>query len=139
MRDFTDRERFIYIVTVMKASSLAKVQPIAVIQGLIEFLRKNLCPSLTMDDWIEIEQNVIKMNALTVEVQKEGFYKSLGMKIPNPNKPRDLKGIKDLEDAVASEIKNVDMTKLEESLPDQYKYIEELKEKLKLIYHRDEG
>ena len=51
---FTDRERFIQIMTVMVTSQVAKKIPRDARKSIIDYLRKKFCPSITDQMWNEI-------------------------------------------------------------------------------------
>ena len=55
---FTDRERFIQIMTVMITSDTAKKIPRDARQAMLDYLRKKHCPSITAEDWHEIADGI---------------------------------------------------------------------------------
>ena len=55
---FTDRERFIQIMTVMITSENAKKVPRDARQAILDYLRKKHCPSITAEDWHEIAEGI---------------------------------------------------------------------------------
>ena len=55
---FTDRERFIQIMTVMITSETAKKIPRNARQAMLDYLRKKHCPSITNEVWHEISEAV---------------------------------------------------------------------------------
>ena len=55
---FTDRERFIQIMTVMITSETAKKIPRDTRQAILDYLRKKHCPSITAEDWHEIADGI---------------------------------------------------------------------------------
>ena len=55
---FTDRERFIQIMTVMITSENAKKVPRDARQAILDYLRKKHCPSITAEDWHEIADGI---------------------------------------------------------------------------------
>ena len=55
---FTDRERFIQIMTVMITSETAKKIPRNARQGILDYLRKKWCKSVTNDAWHEIAEGI---------------------------------------------------------------------------------
>ena len=55
---FTDRERFIQIMTVMITSETAKKFPREARQSILDYLRKKHCPSVTAEVWHEIAEGI---------------------------------------------------------------------------------
>ena len=55
---FTDRERFIQIMTVMITSENAKKIPREARQSMLDYLRKKHCPNITAEDWHEIAEGI---------------------------------------------------------------------------------
>jgi len=55
---FTDRERFIQIMTVMITSETAKKIPRDARQAILDYLRKKHCPSITNEIWHEISEGI---------------------------------------------------------------------------------
>ena len=55
---FTDRERFIQIMTVMITSENAKKVPRDARQAILDYLRKKHCPSITAEDWHDIADGI---------------------------------------------------------------------------------
>ena len=55
---FTDRERFIQIMTVMITSETAKKIPRDARRSILDYLRKKHCPSETDDIWHEISETI---------------------------------------------------------------------------------
>ena len=55
---FTDRERFIQIMTVMITSETAKKIPRDARQSILDYLRKRHCPKVTAKDWNEIAEGI---------------------------------------------------------------------------------
>ena len=55
---FTDRERFIQIMTVMITSENAKKVPRDARQSILDYLRKKHCPSITAEDWHDIADGI---------------------------------------------------------------------------------
>jgi hypothetical protein len=55
---FTDRERFIQMMTVMITSETAKKIPRDARQSILNYLRKKHCPSVTDEMWHEIAEGI---------------------------------------------------------------------------------
>ena len=55
---FTDRERFIQIMTVMITSETAKKIPRDARQSIMDYLRKKHCSKVTNEEWHEIAEGI---------------------------------------------------------------------------------
>ena len=55
---FSERERFIQIMTVMITSETAKKIPRDARRSILDYLRKKHCPSVTDDIWHEISETI---------------------------------------------------------------------------------
>ncbi|SVA79972.1 uncharacterized protein METZ01_LOCUS132826 [marine metagenome] len=74
---FTDRERFIQIMTVMVTSQVAKKIPRDARKSIIDYLRKKYCPSITDQVWHEITLTMDHNNKVIMESMLKGTTLSM--------------------------------------------------------------
>lgn len=55
---FTDREKFIQIMTTMVTSSIAKTIPRDIRLKQLEIIRNNVCPTVSNSEWSEIANDI---------------------------------------------------------------------------------
>ncbi len=86
---FTDRERFIQIMSVMVTSKIAKKIPRDARRSIIDYLRKKFCPSITDQVWDEIRitmdhnnmvimASMLKGTALSMEIEASTICNNCG-------------------------------------------------------------
>ena len=74
---FTDRERFIQIMTVMVTSQVAKKIPRDARKSIIDYLRKKFCPSITDQVWEEIGITMDHNNEVIMDSMLKGTKLSM--------------------------------------------------------------
>ena len=86
---FSERERFIQIMTVMVTSKTAKKIPRDARKSIIDYLRKKFCPSITDQMWHEITvtmdhnnkvimASMLKGTKLSMEIEASTICKKCG-------------------------------------------------------------
>ena len=74
---FTDRERFIQIMTVMVTSQVAKKIPRDARKSIIDYLRNKFCPSITDQVWDEIRITMDHNNEVIMDSMLKGTKLSM--------------------------------------------------------------
>jgi len=74
---FTDRERFIQIMTVMITSENAKKVPREARQAILDYLRKKHCPSITAEDWHEIADGINHNQKMIIGSMLKGTHHTM--------------------------------------------------------------
>ena len=94
----TEKERWITILTVFKTSQIAKNLPKNIRVALEEPYRTKFCPSINYKDWLEIEQDIIKLTKDCINESIVLMLKAMGKVTPNS---QELEQIKQLEHTVS--------------------------------------
>ena len=74
---FTDRERFIQVMTVMITSEVAKKIPRDARRTILDYLRKKHCPSITDQVWHEISVTMDHNNKVIMASMLKGTKLSM--------------------------------------------------------------
>ena len=91
---FSERERFIQIMTVMVTSEIAKEIPRDERKSIINYLRKKFCPSITDQMWNEIcvtmdhnnkviMASMLKGTKLSMEIEASTICNNCGYVVPS--------------------------------------------------------
>lgn len=116
-------------MTTMKTSKHAKLLPLKSQQALCEFIRKQVSPDVDYKEWLQIETDISELKKNVNRFMMEGMMTSLGKEMPPDSDAEKIfeSDIRKLEESVREEMKNIDLKKLQESLPkDQMKKLKNL-------------
>jgi len=111
MREFSHREFWIFVMTMMhssqRAQSLTKEQRVTI----EEAIRAKHCQDISYQEWEEIELNIVKNR----DKIQEGFMSLLGMALGKSQaKGIDVDSLKTLDDSFRHIIKNINIADLRE-------------------------
>lgn len=67
-------------MTVMHTSEIAKSVPMKTQQAIDMYAWKKLCPSVKMDEWLQIEKDIVKYKYEIQEMMAEGIFGALEQK-----------------------------------------------------------
>jgi hypothetical protein len=111
MKEFSHREFWIFVMTVMhtsqRAQSLEKNQRVAI----EEAIRAKHCPDISYQEWEEIELNIVKNRDKIQEAFMSMLGMALGKKIPSGI---DSHSLKTLDDSFRHIINHVNIADLRE-------------------------
>lgn len=75
---FTQRELWVYILTIMHTSSIAKQAGKETRQVIEMYLRKEMCPDISMDEWLKIEKDIVSYKNDVMGLMSMGVLGALG-------------------------------------------------------------
>src|SRR3990167_3529680 len=78
MTEFTDKEKWICILTIFKTSQFTKLIPKQARQTLEDMLRKKFCQQIDYEQWRDIEYQIIKLSKTVQSYYFEMALKSIG-------------------------------------------------------------
>ncbi len=76
---FSERELWIFIMTTMHTSSMAKQAGKITRQAIEEHLRKKICPSIDYKEWLAIENDIVTNRNMVMDTLMQGTLGSLGV------------------------------------------------------------
>jgi len=118
-----NREKWIFILTVLKTSQTGKAMPLKMQQGVLEFLRKKICPDVSYDDWLSMELDIKKAKSEVMGLMFEGMQAATSNKSLSPEAQKMFSEAElgELDTKVRGELEKIDFGKLKkilEKLPD---------------------
>lgn len=112
-----NREKWIFILTVMKTSQTGKSMPMKTKQGVMEFLRKNLCKDVSYEDWLSMELDIKKAKSEVMDLMFEGVQYATKNKLPpEAQKMFSEADLGELDTKVRGQLENIDFGKLKKIL-----------------------
>ena len=105
---FTDREKFIQIMTTMVTSSIAKTIPRDIRLKQLEIIRNNVCPTVSNSEWSEIANDINKNQDMILTSLAKNLKDSKDSK-----KVMDDPTLLSLDRAVHDNISDIDFDKLD--------------------------
>ena len=105
---FTDREKFIQIMTTMITSSVAKTIPRDIRLKQLEIIRNNVCPTVSNSEWSEIANDINENQDLILTSLAKNLKDSKDSK-----KVMDDPTLLSLDRAVHDNISDIDFDKLD--------------------------
>jgi len=105
---FTDREKFIQIMTTMVTSSIAKTIPRDIRLKQLEIIRDNVCPTVSNSEWSEIANDINENQDLILTSLAKNLKDSKDSK-----KVMDDPTLLSLDRAVHDNISDIDFDKLD--------------------------
>ena len=105
---FTDREKFIQIMTTMVTSSIAKTIPRDIRLKQLEIIRDNVCPTVSNSEWSEIANDINKNQDMILTSLAKNLKDSKDSK-----KVMDDPTLLSLDRAVHDNISDIDFDKLD--------------------------
>ena len=95
---FSEREKFICILTIFKTSKISQSLPKNSRVALEELYRTKFCPSIDYNEWREIEKSIIKTKNDCISQSLDLMLKAMGRKTPDS---KELEEIKQLEHSIS--------------------------------------
>jgi len=105
---FTDREKFIQIMTTMITSSVAKTIPRDIRLKQLEIIRNNVCPTVSNSEWSEIANDINENKDIILSSLAKNLKDSKDSK-----KVMDDPNLLALDRAVHDNISDIDFDKLD--------------------------
>ena len=105
---FTDREKFIQIMTTMITSSVAKTIPRDIRLKQLEIIRNNVCPTVSNSEWSEIANDINENKDMILSSLAKNLKDSKDSK-----KVMDDPNLLALDRAVHDNISDIDFDKLD--------------------------
>jgi hypothetical protein len=105
---FTDREKFIQIMTTMITSSVAKTIPRDIRLKQLEIIRNNVCPTVSNSEWSEIANDINENKDIILSSLAKNLKDSKDSK-----KVMDDPKLLALDRAVHDNISDIDFDKLD--------------------------
>lgn len=105
---FTDREKFIQIMTTMITSSVAKTIPRDIRLKQLEIIRNNVCPTVSNSEWSEIANDINENKDMILTSLAKNLKDSKDSK-----KVMDDPNLLALDRAVHDNISDIDFDKLD--------------------------
>jgi len=105
---FTDREKFIQVMTTMITSSVAKTIPRDIRLKQLEIIRNNVCPTVSNSEWSEIANDINENQDLILTSLAKNLKDSKDSK-----KVMDDPTLLSLDRAVHDNISDIDFDKLD--------------------------
>ncbi len=73
-----EREKWLFVLTVMKTSKRASSLPMKLKQEICEFIRKRIAPSISYDEWLKMEYDIRDEKADIMTLLMQGMSVALG-------------------------------------------------------------
>jgi len=110
----TEREKWLYYLTVLKTSQTGKILSLEQKQAISEFIKTKIYPKITYDEWREMEVDMIKMNTQIMDLMWEGMQTSIGGKLPREVEQMfKVEDIAKLDNSVRDSLSTIDFEKLQ--------------------------
>lgn len=78
MMVLSEREKWLFVLTVMKTSKRAKDLPIELKQEICEFIRKREAPSINHDEWLKMEYDIRDTKDKVMILLQQGMSMAIG-------------------------------------------------------------
>jgi hypothetical protein len=114
----SEREKWMFILTVMKTSKTGKSMTLDMQVGVCEFLRERLCPSISHESWKEMEYDIREIKAQVMELMFKGMEVASGKSTMSPE-AREMFSEMDLaklDSKVKNTLKKIDFDQMKKSL-----------------------
>lgn len=79
----TNREKWLFILTVFKITHTGKNMPLKMQQDTCEFIRKKICPEIDYPEWLEMEKDMNQIKSQVMDLLFEATKASTGSEMPN--------------------------------------------------------
>ena len=114
----SEREKWMFILTVMKTSKTGKSMTLEMQVAVCEFLRERLCPSISHESWKEMEYDIREIKAQVMELMFKGMEVASGKSqiSPEARKMFTEMDLAKLDSKVKKHLKNIDFDKIKKSL-----------------------
>lgn len=114
----SDREKWMFILTVLKTSQIGKSMPLMMQQAISEFLREKICPKIDYDEWRNMELDIREIKAKVMDLMFKGMAVASGKSNmpPEARKMFSEMDLAKLDSKAKTEIKNIDFDKLKKIL-----------------------
>lgn len=86
----TEREKWLFVLTVMKTSKRASNLPMKLKQEICEFIRKRVAPSISYDEWLKMEYDIRDEKADIMTLMMQGMSVALGEGDKLPQEAREM-------------------------------------------------
>ncbi len=120
----TDREKWLFILTMMKMSNTGKSMPLEMQQAVCEFLKEKICPSIDYKVWEKMEYDIRDIKAQVIDLMFKGMEVASGKSDlpPEAKKMFNDMDLAKLDSKVKTELKKIDfdsLKKILKNLPDK--------------------
>ncbi len=86
----TEREKWLFVLTVMKTSKRASSLPMKLKQEICEFIRKRIAPNISYDEWLKMEYDLRDEKADVMTLLMQGMSVAMGEGDKLPPEARDM-------------------------------------------------
>jgi hypothetical protein len=128
----SSREKWIFVLTVMKTSQMGKAMPMKMKQATCEYIRNKMCKDIDYPEWLKIEYDIKDLKGKVMDILMKGVDHAMGEAIklpPDAQQVFDEAEFARFDDAVREEMKNIDLEELMKNLPkDKSKQMGKIKE-----------
>ena len=127
-----EREKWMFILAVMKTSQTGKSMPMKMNVAVCEFLRERICPNISYDDWKQMEYDIREVKSQVMDLMLKGMEVASGKSRLSPEAQQMFSEIDlaKLDTRVKKELKKINFTKLKKTMlglpEEQQKEIEPL-------------
>lgn len=112
------REKWIYVLTVMKTNALAKNQSAKTKGAVCDFIRTKMTPDIDYPEWRQMELDMNETKKNVNRYMMEGTMASIGDTKITPELQQIFESeLPKLDDKVRDELKNIDLNDLRKHLP----------------------
>jgi len=118
--NLTDREKWLFILTVMKTSQTGKSMPVEMQQGICEFLRNKICPEIDYKTWEEMEFDIREIKTEVMDLMFKGMEVASGKsnQFPEAKQMFNETEMAKLDNKMRGELKKIDFDSLKKILED---------------------
>jgi len=112
------REKWVYVLTIMKTNALAKKQPMETQSAICDFIRTQIAPDIGYPEWRQMELDMNETKKNVNRYMMEGTMASIGeTKISPELQSLFASELPKLDDKVRSEMKSINLEDLRKHLP----------------------
>lgn len=113
-----DREKWMFILTVIKTSQTGKSMPLDMQVAVCEFLREKICPTISYEGWKQMEYDIRELKAEVMDMMFKGMEVASGKRKISPEAKEMFSELEmaKLDSRVKQEIKKIDFDKLKKSM-----------------------
>lgn len=118
--NLSDREKWLFILTVMKTSQTGKSMPVEMQQGICEFLRGKICPEIDYKTWEEMEYDIREIKTEVMDLMFKGMEVASGKTnaLPEAKQMFNETEMAKLDNKMRGELKKIDFDSLKKILDD---------------------
>lgn len=124
-----DREFWIFIETVLHTSQMVKHLKPDQITALAEYIRKQNCPNLSNNDWLDIEKSIVESKYIVMGSFATGISQAVGGTMSS----KAFEDIRNLDSGFRDSIIDLDVNEIESKLKESKINLPDLTKVLGLV------